>query len=133
MNEYKIESRPQYPFNFEVTQNGGHCGYFQDLDQALLFVKNTEGYPDIGAKTIDNSSPEEKHQNASGDQLAAIRVVIKETVQPLKKSYGELFNLCTDYFVGDVSAQQFRKELRAHLGISIEEAVQLNARRRFKK
>ena len=103
--------------------------FFQNLESLILYVKSQDSYLGMGGDKVLHSSPEGKQQNALN---AAIRTVIVEELKPLRGSYGRLYNLCLDYFVGDVSGHQFKKELRPLLEISEEEAATLFKRRRFK-
>jgi len=114
----------KYPLNIEREGKS-----FQDLESLILYVKSQDSYLGMGGDKVLHSSPEGKQQNALN---AAIRTVIEEELKPLRGSYGKLYNLCLDYFVGDVSGHQFKKELRPLLEISEEEAATLFKRRRFK-
>ena len=114
----------KYPLNIEREGK-----FFQNLESLILYVKSEDSYLGMGGDKVLHSSPEGKQQNALN---AAIRTVIHEELKPLRGSYGRLYNLCLDYFVGDVSGHQFKKELRPLLEISEEEAATLFKRRRFK-
>ena len=102
---------------------------FLQLKAKLLLAENADLYLDMGGDKVLHSSPEGKQQNAL---KAAIREAIEEELKPLRKNYGKLYNLCLDYFVGDVSGHRFKKELRPLLEISKEEASTLFKKRRFK-
>lgn len=130
-----IEISKHYPFNIEIDGK-----FFQDLKTfeaiimnkalKLLLEENASMYLCIGLPTISDSSPEGKQQIALFD---AIRTVIKKELEPIRNEYSSLYNLCLDYLVGDVSGQIFKKELRAVLQVSEEEAELLDGKKRFKK
>mgnify|MGYP003110803917 FL=1 len=124
MKTKMIKTDNNYPFNIQI--NGK---FFQDLEALILYAKSQDPYLDMGGDKVLHSSPEGKQQNAL---KAAIREAIEEELKPLRKNYGKLYNLCLDYFVGDVSGHQFKKELRPLLEISKEEASTLFKKRRFK-
>lgn len=67
-------------------RDGSHCGYFQDLEMALLFVKKLWGYIDMGSPTINDSSLEEIPQNDFESLLAAMRIVLKRSLNPFKRA-----------------------------------------------
>jgi len=124
MKTKMIKTDKHYPFNIEIDGK-----FFQDLESLILYVKSQDIYLGMGGDKVLHFSPEGKQQNALN---TAIGEGIKKELKPLRNNYGKLYNLCLDYFVGDVSGHQFKKELRPLLGISEKEASTLFKRRRFK-